>query len=79
MNNSYKETYVISLVYEHVFSMLYHDGGSIDTRLRLLRTLDTPLLCRSPFTTDRESAGHRQAEVGGAEPVSELCSCRDGG
>lgn len=65
VNNSYKETYVIFLMYEHVFSMLYEDGSSIDTRHRLLRKLGTPLLCRAPFTADRESAhrsSHNQAE-----------------
>lgn len=57
-NNSYKEMYVIFLMYEHIFSMLYEDGSSIDTRHRLLRKLGTPLLCRPPFTADRESADH---------------------
>lgn len=55
VNNSYKETYVIFLMYEHIFSMLYEDGSSVDTRHRLLRKLATPLLCRAPFTVDRES------------------------
>lgn len=55
INNSYKEKYVIFLMYEHIFSMLYEDGSRIDTRQRLLRKLGTPLLCRTPFTTDRES------------------------
>lgn len=58
VNNSYKETYMIFLMYEHIFSMLYEDGSSIDTRHRLLRKLGTPLLCRTPFTADRESAHH---------------------
>lgn len=56
VNNSYKETYVIFLMYEHIFSMLYEDGSSMDTRHRLLRQLDTPLLCHQPFTSDREAA-----------------------
>lgn len=53
VNNVYKETYVIFLLYEHVFSLLYEDGSSVNTRHRLLRVLDTPLLCRPPFSLDR--------------------------
>uniref|UniRef100_A0A3Q3XC92 ZP domain-containing protein n=1 Tax=Mola mola TaxID=94237 RepID=A0A3Q3XC92_MOLML len=51
VNNTYKEMYVIFLMYEHVFSLLYEDGSSIDTRHRILRVLDTPLLCHPPFKT----------------------------
>lgn len=58
VNNSYQETYVIFLMYEHIFSMLYEDSSSIDTRHRLLRKLGTPLLCRTPFAADRELADH---------------------
>lgn len=58
VNNSYKEMYVVFLMYERIFSMAYEDGSSIDTRHRLLRRLATPLLCRTPVTADRESAGH---------------------
>lgn len=54
-NNTYKETYVIYLLYEHIFSLLYEDGSSVDTRHRLLRALDTPLLCRPAFSVDRAS------------------------
>lgn len=53
-NSVYKEMYVIFLMYEHVFSLLYDDGSSIDTRHRMLRVLDTPLLCRPPFSFDRK-------------------------
>ncbi|XP_032364719.1 uncharacterized protein LOC116679131 [Etheostoma spectabile] len=53
VNNVYKETYVIFLLYQHVFSLLYEDGSSIDTRHRMLRVLDTPLLCRPPFHLDK--------------------------
>ncbi|KAM7396070.1 hypothetical protein PAMA_007373 [Pampus argenteus] len=60
VNNVYKETYVIFLLYEHVFSLLYEDGGSVDTRHRLLRVLDTPLLCRPPFSLD-QTVGNEQA------------------
>ncbi|XP_034555238.1 uncharacterized protein LOC117824015 isoform X3 [Notolabrus celidotus] len=53
VNNLYKETYVIYLLYEHVFSLLFEDGSSIDTKHRMLRVLDTPLLCRPPFSLDQ--------------------------
>lgn len=56
VKNTYKYTYVIFLLYEHIFSMLYEDGSSIDTRYRLLRRLRTPLFCHRPYTIDRESA-----------------------
>ncbi|XP_038583056.1 uncharacterized protein LOC119909073 isoform X2 [Micropterus salmoides] len=55
VNNAYKETYVIDLLYEHIFSLLYEDGGSIDTRHRMLRVLDTPPHCRPPFSLNRKS------------------------
>lgn len=51
----YKEMYMIFLLYEHVFSLLYEDGSNIDTRHRMLKVLDTPLLCWPPFSLDRKS------------------------
>lgn len=54
MNNEYKEMYVIFLMYEHIFSLLYEDGSSIDTSHRMQKVLDTPLLCQPPFSTDRK-------------------------
>ncbi|XP_018542326.1 uncharacterized protein LOC108890048 isoform X2 [Lates calcarifer] len=53
VNNMYKERYMIFVLYEHIFSLLYEDGSSIDTRHRMLRELDTPLLCRPPFSLDQ--------------------------
>ncbi|XP_071323697.1 uncharacterized protein [Trachinotus anak] len=53
VNNMYKELYVIFLLYEHVFSLLYEDGSSINTRHRTLRVLNTPMLCRPPFSHDQ--------------------------
>ncbi|XP_065819647.1 uncharacterized protein [Labrus bergylta] len=53
LNNTYKETYVISLLYEHVFSLLFEDGSSINTKHRTFRVLDTPLICRPPFSLDQ--------------------------
>ncbi|XP_031170876.1 uncharacterized protein LOC116061107 isoform X1 [Sander lucioperca] len=62
VNNMYKETFVIFLLYEHVFSLLYEDG-SIDTRHRMLRVLDTPLLCRQPFHLDQTVSDDRVFSV----------------
>ncbi|XP_027131985.1 uncharacterized protein LOC104934442 isoform X2 [Larimichthys crocea] len=53
LNNMYKEMYVICLLYEQVFSLLYEDGSSLDTRHRMFKVLDTPLLCRPPFSLDK--------------------------
>uniref|UniRef100_A0A3P8TN29 ZP domain-containing protein n=1 Tax=Amphiprion percula TaxID=161767 RepID=A0A3P8TN29_AMPPE len=55
VNNMYKEAYTIFLLYEHVFSLLYEDGSNIDTRHRMLRVLDTPLVCRPPFSLNRKT------------------------
>ncbi|XP_019964962.2 uncharacterized protein [Paralichthys olivaceus] len=51
-DNVYKELYVIFLLYEHIFSLTFEDSSSIITRHRMLRVLDTPLLCRPPFSVD---------------------------
>ncbi|XP_034436491.1 uncharacterized protein LOC117758703 [Hippoglossus hippoglossus] len=53
LNNVYKELYVIFLLYEHVFSLTFEDNSSIITRHRMLRVLDTPLICRPPFSVDK--------------------------
>lgn len=50
----YKETYQIFLLYEHIFSIMYQDGSSIDTRHRMQKVLGTPPVSRLPFTLDRE-------------------------
>ncbi|KAJ8009235.1 hypothetical protein DPEC_G00086790 [Dallia pectoralis] len=52
MNNVYQETYTALLFYEHVFSHVYADGSSVETRHRLCRVVVTPLLCHTPFTID---------------------------
>lgn len=54
VDHVYKETYQIFLLYEHLFSVLYQDGSSIETRHRMQKVLDTPLLCRHPYTLDRK-------------------------
>ncbi|XP_062266744.1 uncharacterized protein LOC133973109 isoform X2 [Platichthys flesus] len=53
LDNVYKERYVISLLYEHVFALMFEDNSSIITRHRILRVLDTPLICRPPFSVDK--------------------------
>ncbi|TNN44788.1 hypothetical protein EYF80_045037 [Liparis tanakae] len=63
VNNMYKEMYVIFLLYEHVFSLLYEDGSTIDTKHRMLRVLDTPLLCRPPFDLDQTVSDHKVFSV----------------
>ncbi|XP_077409709.1 uncharacterized protein LOC144039865 [Vanacampus margaritifer] len=56
VNNVYKETFVISLLYEHRFSVTYQDGSSVETKLRILRVLQTPLICRPPFSIDQTNS-----------------------
>ncbi|XP_077366418.1 uncharacterized protein LOC144010140 [Festucalex cinctus] len=53
VNNMYKETFVISVLYEHRFSVEYQDGSSVETKLRILRVLQTPLICQRPFSVDQ--------------------------
>ncbi|XP_037100225.1 uncharacterized protein LOC119117805 [Syngnathus acus] len=53
VNNMYKETFVISLLYEHLFLAEYQDGGSVETKVRLVRVLETPQLCRLPFSLNQ--------------------------
>lgn len=52
--NVYKEVYRILLMYEHVFSLMYEDGNSIDTKHRILKVLETPLICHPPFSLNRK-------------------------
>ncbi|XP_029985022.1 uncharacterized protein LOC115415555 [Sphaeramia orbicularis] len=53
VNNMYKETYMIFLQYEHVFSLHFKDSSSVDTRHRMYRAIETPLICRPVFTIDK--------------------------
>uniref|UniRef100_A0A3Q2XR26 Uncharacterized protein n=1 Tax=Hippocampus comes TaxID=109280 RepID=A0A3Q2XR26_HIPCM len=53
VDNMYKESFAISLLYEHLFSAASPDGGGVDTKVRIVRVLPTPLLCRRPFSPDR--------------------------
>ncbi|XP_029282165.1 uncharacterized protein LOC115004623 [Cottoperca gobio] len=63
VDNVYKETYVIFLLYEHVFSLIYEDGSSIDSRHRMLRVLNTPLRCRPPFDLNQTISDHQMFRV----------------
>uniref|UniRef100_A0A3P8ZLR7 ZP domain-containing protein n=1 Tax=Esox lucius TaxID=8010 RepID=A0A3P8ZLR7_ESOLU len=60
IDNVYQETYAAFLFYEHVFSHVYADGGTVETRHRLSRVVDTPLLCRTPFTIDVDTLSPHQ-------------------
>lgn len=52
--NVYKEVYTILLMYEHVFSLIYEEGNSINTRHRIFKVLETPLICHPPFSLNRK-------------------------
>ncbi|XP_015251144.1 PREDICTED: uncharacterized protein LOC107098155 [Cyprinodon variegatus] len=49
LENLYQEFYTVLLMYEHVFSLIFDDGHSIDTKHRTFKVLETPLVCRQPF------------------------------
>lgn len=51
-HNIYKESYMVFLCYQHIFSHVFTDGSEIETRHRQLRVLETPLVSRIPFTID---------------------------
>ncbi|XP_041831388.1 uncharacterized protein LOC121633429 isoform X2 [Melanotaenia boesemani] len=53
VQNMYKEMYMILVLYEHVFSLTYEDGSSLDTKLRMMKVLETPLICRQPFSLNQ--------------------------
>lgn len=54
MENLYQEFYTVLLMYEHVFSLIFDDGHSIDTKHRTFKVLETPLVCRQPFCLNRK-------------------------
>uniref|UniRef100_A0A3P8WR90 ZP domain-containing protein n=1 Tax=Cynoglossus semilaevis TaxID=244447 RepID=A0A3P8WR90_CYNSE len=59
VNNTYKEEFGISLLYEHDFSLTYDGSRRINIKHRLLRVLATPPLCHPPFKTlDNDVAFH---------------------
>lgn len=73
VDNMYKETFVISLLYEHLFSAASQDGGGVDTKVRIVRVLQTPLLCRRPFSLDRKSAAFLSARSGRRPRAARFC------
>ncbi|XP_077442883.1 uncharacterized protein LOC144064316 isoform X2 [Stigmatopora argus] len=52
-NNRYKEMVAISVLYEQRFRAEYEDGGGVETRVGMVRVLQTPPLCHEPFSLDQ--------------------------
>uniref|UniRef100_A0A3Q2D9E8 Uncharacterized LOC107098155 n=1 Tax=Cyprinodon variegatus TaxID=28743 RepID=A0A3Q2D9E8_CYPVA len=64
LENLYQEFYTVLLMYEHVFSLIFDDGHSIDTKHRTFKVLETPLVCRQPFCLNRkETIGDQEFTV----------------
>ncbi|KAM4522085.1 uncharacterized protein PAE49_001928 isoform 2-T4 [Odontesthes bonariensis] len=61
--NMYQEEYKILLLYEQVFSLVYDDGSSLDTKYRTLKMLTTPLICRPPFSLNWTIGGDQVFSV----------------
>ncbi|XP_024866909.1 uncharacterized protein LOC112451536 isoform X2 [Kryptolebias marmoratus] len=61
--NVYKEVYTILLMYEHVFSLVYEDDNAIDTKHRILKVLETPLICHPPFSLNQTISKHQMFSV----------------
>ncbi|MEQ2210049.1 hypothetical protein XENOCAPTIV_007753, partial [Xenoophorus captivus] len=57
VENMYKEFYMVPLMYEHVFSLVSDDGHIIDTKHRTFKVLETPLICRPPFSLNSKVSG----------------------
>ncbi|XP_024146198.1 uncharacterized protein LOC112157602 isoform X2 [Oryzias melastigma] len=53
LENLYKEAYMTELLYEHVFLLVFEDGSSFHTKHRMLKVLETPLICRVPFILNK--------------------------
>lgn len=53
-DNVYKEFYTVLLMCEHIFSLMYEDGNSIDTKHRIMKVLETPLIFHPPFSLNRK-------------------------
>lgn len=54
LENVYKEAFTMELLYEHVFSLVSEDGSSFQTKHRMLKVLESPLICRVPFSLNSE-------------------------
>ncbi|KAK5598683.1 hypothetical protein CRENBAI_006167 [Crenichthys baileyi] len=63
VENMYKEFYMVHLMYEHVFSLLFDDGHNIDTKHRTFKVLETPLICRPPFSFNKTISDHQEFTV----------------
>lgn len=53
-NNIYKESYMASLYYEHIYSHVFTDGTEMETRYRQLQVMETPLVSQNLFAIDGE-------------------------
>ncbi|XP_011490423.1 uncharacterized protein LOC105357248 isoform X3 [Oryzias latipes] len=53
LENVYKEAFTMELLYEHVFSLVSEDGSSFQTKHRMLKVLESPLICRVPFSLNK--------------------------
>ncbi|MED6268125.1 hypothetical protein CHARACLAT_019043 [Characodon lateralis] len=62
VENMYKEFYMVPLMYEHVFSLVF-DDGHIDTKHRTFKVLETPLICRPPFSLNKTISDHQEFTV----------------
>ncbi|KAM4529226.1 uncharacterized protein V3H82_027405 [Fundulus diaphanus] len=63
VKNVYKESYMALLMYEHVFSLVFDDGHSVDTKHRTFKVLETPLICRPPFSLNQTIGEHQEFKV----------------
>ncbi|XP_047242995.1 uncharacterized protein LOC124881473 isoform X3 [Girardinichthys multiradiatus] len=63
VENMYKEFYMVPLMYEHVFSLVFDDGHIIDTKHRTFKVLETPLICRPPFSLNKTISDHQEFTV----------------
>uniref|UniRef100_A0A672HJU2 Uncharacterized protein n=1 Tax=Salarias fasciatus TaxID=181472 RepID=A0A672HJU2_SALFA len=62
-DNTYWETYGVLLLSQHVFTLSYRDGSSLDTRHRAVRRLQTPPVCRRPFSLNKTVDGQQGFRV----------------
>ncbi|XP_013878075.1 uncharacterized protein LOC106527668 isoform X2 [Austrofundulus limnaeus] len=62
-DNVYKEFYTALLMGEHVFSLIYEDDNSIDTKHRILKVLETPLISHPPFSLNQTTSDNQEFSV----------------
>ncbi|XP_021178144.2 uncharacterized protein LOC105934394 isoform X2 [Fundulus heteroclitus] len=63
VKNVYQESYTALLMYEHVFSLVFDDGHSVDTKHRTFKVLETPLIRRTPFSLNQTIGEHQEFKV----------------